>query len=74
MSGHYHTNLALESKSEVANWTKTTLYELLEAIHDVVEEGEETLIPKIVLNLIDAGKIRIGGNSGYFGRTRTFFW
>jgi hypothetical protein len=61
--------LALESKLGRATPTETTsettLYELIEAINDVIEAGEERLIPKIVLHLIYSGKIRISGSLEY---------
>jgi hypothetical protein len=44
---------------------KTTLYELIEAIGDVIETGEEKFIPEILLDLIDSGKITISGNLYY---------
>jgi hypothetical protein len=44
---------------------KTTLYELIEAIGDVIETGEEKFIPEILLYLIDSGKITISGNLYY---------
>ena len=42
--------------------SKTTLYELIEAISDVVEAGEEKFIPEILLHLIESGKIRMSDN------------
>ena len=41
---------------------KTTLYELIEALSDVAESGDETLVNAIVLDLIDSGKIRTSGS------------
>jgi hypothetical protein len=57
--------LALESKLGRATPTDTTLYELIEAINDVIEAGEERLIPKIVLHLIYSGKIRTSASLDY---------
>ena len=37
---------------------KTTLYELIEALSDVVESGDETLVNAVVLDLIDSGRMR----------------
>lgn len=37
---------------------KTTLYELIEALSDVVESGDEPLVNVVVLNLIDSGRMR----------------
>jgi hypothetical protein len=37
---------------------KTTLYELIEALSDVVESGDETLVNVVVLDLINAGRMR----------------
>jgi len=59
MTRPYRTLKAVESKLGRATSTKTTLYELIEAISSVVEEAEERLVPEIVLHLIDSGKIRI---------------
>ena len=59
MTRPYRTLEAVESKLGRATSTKTTLYELIEAIGDVVEAEEERLVPEIVLHLIDSGKIRI---------------
>jgi hypothetical protein len=42
---------------------KTTLYELIEAISDVAEPGDETLVNVVVLDLIDSGKIRTSRSS-----------
>ncbi len=63
----YHASVAVESKLVRVTSTKTTLYELIEAISDVVEAGEEILIPKVVLHLIDSGKIL-----GTMGRADSF--
>ncbi len=63
----YHASVAVESKLVRATSTKTTLYELIEAISDAVEAGEEILIPKVVLHLIDSGKIL-----GAMGRADSF--
>ena len=37
---------------------KTTFYELIEALSDVVESGDETLVNVVVLDLINAGRMR----------------
>jgi hypothetical protein len=37
---------------------KTTLYELIEALSDVVESGDEILVNVVVLDLINAGRMR----------------
>lgn len=37
---------------------KTTLYELIEAITEEVQPAENHLVPGIVLDLLDTGKIR----------------
>ena len=41
---------------------ETNLYELIEAIHDEVEHEEDWMVPEIVLDLIDTGKIRFLGS------------
>lgn len=43
---------------------RTTLYELIEAISEEVEKGEEELIPKIVSHVLDSGKVRFIGGVG----------
>ena len=37
---------------------KTTLYELIEALSDVVESGDETLVHAVLLDLMDSGRMR----------------
>lgn len=37
---------------------KTTLYELIEVLSDVVESGDETLVNAVVLDLIASGRMR----------------
>lgn len=60
-----NTLIALESKMGRATSTQTTLCELIETISDVIEAGEERLIPKVVLHLIDSRKIRISTRLRY---------
>ena len=40
----------------------TTLYDLIEAISDEVQPGEESLLTDVVLHLLDSGKIKCYGN------------
>lgn len=40
----------------------TTLYDLIEAISDEVQPGEESLLADVVLHLLDSGKIKCNGN------------
>ena len=61
----YHTSIAMEPKPKKVISTETTLYELIEAISDIVAPGEERLIPEIVLNLINSGQIRILSSLDY---------
>jgi hypothetical protein len=58
MRDHYRASISVSSKSEGVTSTKTTLYRLIGAISDVVNPGEENLIPAVVINLIESGKIR----------------
>ena len=37
---------------------RTTLYELIEALSDVVESGDETLVHAVLLDLMDSGRMR----------------
>jgi hypothetical protein len=55
----YDTSMAVESKLRRVISTKTTPYEMIEAISYIVAPGEERLIPEIALDLIDSGQIRI---------------
>jgi hypothetical protein len=41
----------------------TTLYELIEAINEELQPGEEELVGRIVLDLAEGQKIRFMGNS-----------
>lgn len=56
---------ALAHATEVSNFhlprprtTMATLYEVIEAISDVVKPGEEVLISAVVLDLIESDKIK----------------
>lgn len=40
---------------------ETTLYDLIEAIHDEVEPEQDLMVTEIVLDLIDTCKIRFSG-------------
>ena len=46
----------------------TTLFDLIAALHDEVEEGEEDLVTAVVVSLWDAGRVRFitspDGNKG----------
>jgi hypothetical protein len=61
----YHASIAVEFEFIRVTSTNTTLYELIEAISEVVEAGEESLVPKVVLHLMDSGKMRISGSLEY---------
>jgi hypothetical protein len=54
MRDHYRASISVSSKSEGVTSTKTTLYRLIGAISDVVNPGEENLIPAVVINLIES--------------------
>jgi hypothetical protein len=43
---------------------KTTLYDLIEAIGESVDEGEEKLIAKTVLHMFQTRKIKLVGDNG----------
>lgn len=49
---------------------KTTLYELIEALSDVVESGDETLVNVVVLDLIDSGRMKRSCGLGFSNHTR----
>jgi hypothetical protein len=49
---------------------KTTLYELIEALSDVVESGDETLMNVVVLDLIDSGRMRASCSPDFSDHTR----
>ncbi len=59
MIDHNRTSISVPSKLETVTSIKTTLYQLIGAIGDVVEPGEERLIPAVLINLIKSGKIRM---------------
>jgi hypothetical protein len=40
----------------------TTLYDLIEAIHDEVPAGGENVVASVVTHLFDSGRIRFIGN------------
>jgi hypothetical protein len=58
-------SIAVECKLKRVISAKTTLYEPIEAISDIVAPGEERLIPEIVLDLIDSGQFRISSSLDY---------
>jgi len=37
----------------------TSLYEIVEAVEDELNESENKLVPSIVMHLIDSGKIKL---------------
>jgi hypothetical protein len=49
---------------------KTTLYELIEALSDVVESGDKTLVNVVVLDLINAGRMRRSCSPDFSDHTR----
>ena len=59
MIDYYKIQTLVASKLGGVTSTRTTLYQLTGAINDVVEPGEERLIPAVVMNLIESGKIRM---------------
>ena len=58
MIDHNRTSISVPSKLGTVTSIKTTLYQLIGAISDAVRPGEENLIPAVVINLIESGKIR----------------
>jgi hypothetical protein len=58
MIGYYRTLISVPSKLGGVTSTKTTLYQLIGAISDVIEPREERLISAVLINLIESGKIR----------------
>lgn len=55
-SAHVWQAPNIESRRAIS--IKSTLYDLIEAISDEVEQGEENLITASVLDLIESGKIK----------------
>lgn len=49
---------AVYSAQQRTTTVKTTLYELIETIHEVIPQGDDRLIPEIVLDLIVSGRMR----------------
>ena len=52
---------SLESARPAVTPIKTNLYELIEAIDEEMEPGEEWLVAKTVLHLIDTGNAKFLG-------------
>ena len=61
MSDLYHTTPTKEITPFKTTLIRTTLYELIEAINNEINTENEELIPKIVLHLVNSGKIEFAG-------------
>ena len=57
---------AVRPKTSRVDIIKTTLYELIEALSDVVESGDETLVNAVVLDLMDSGRMTTSRSYDYF--------
>lgn len=53
----YTVNAQAPSSSQPFTGVATTLYDLMEAIQEEVQPGEEALVPHIVRRLMDRGRI-----------------
>ena len=49
---------AVDSPQQGTTSVKTTLYELIETIHEVIPQEDDRLIPEIVLDLIESECMR----------------
>ena len=54
-----HTLHAEKPEDPGSTTIKTTLYELIDAISEVMEPGEDRMLPKIVIDMIDTEQIRV---------------
>lgn len=59
----------IEPAHQSSRTIKTTLYELVEAIIEELQPGEDHLVPIIVSHFFDTGKIRFIGNLKDIERT-----
>ncbi len=50
--------------------TRTTIFDLIATLNQVVEKGEEEFIPQIVLHMISSGQLKVESNSEAFTETR----
>ena len=53
---------AAEPEHSASTTIETTLYELIEAINEQVQPGEDRLVVETVLDLIDTGQITFPGS------------
>ena len=54
----------VEQAPPVLTTVETTLYDLIEAIGDQVQPGEDRLVVEAVLDLIDTGQVKFPGSIG----------
>ena len=59
----YPVNARAPSSSQPITGVATTLYDLMEAIQEEVQPGEEALAPHIVRRLMDRGRITFPENT-----------
>jgi hypothetical protein len=45
--------------------TRTTMYDLIRTLLDIVEEEEAEFIPQIILHMADTGMLRVGGAAAF---------
>ena len=50
---------------------RTTVFELVEILHEVVDKGEEELIPQIVLHMVRSGQLKVLGGPRAFRENHT---
>jgi len=55
---------AAEPEHSGSTTIETTLYELIEAINEQVQPGEDRLVVEAVLDLIETGRITFPGSRG----------
>jgi hypothetical protein len=52
----------LRAATAARQTTETTLYDLIAALNEVVEAGEETLVTAAVVHLLNSGRARFAGD------------
>lgn len=74
MNESAHDLQAVNSGLPEAHTIHCTLYDLIEAISEEVEPGEERLIATTVLNLIELGKVRCANGDAIGMLSDRFIW
>jgi len=62
--------LRLRPRSRKTMKTKTTMFDLIEALNQVVDKDEEKFVPRIVTHLVNSGRLKTESDPKAFGGTR----